>query len=126
MKPDIITKEDIQLLVNQFYAKAKTDQLIGKFFTIVAEVDWESHLPKMYNFWESVILGKRTYSGNPMKIHFALNQKEALLEEHFARWVNLFHATIDENFKGRNSQQAKTSASTIALALKTRITNAKE
>lgn len=57
IKKDILIREDIELLVNTFYDKIKKDDTIGYFFTEIANVDWPTHLPKMYDFWESILLG---------------------------------------------------------------------
>ena len=46
-KKDISTPEDIKIVVDAFYNDVKSDTVIGYFFTDVAEVDWEEHLPRM-------------------------------------------------------------------------------
>ena len=38
--------EDIEHLINSFYAKVVKDEVIGFFFNDVAKVDWDKHLPK--------------------------------------------------------------------------------
>jgi hemoglobin len=55
MKTDIRNRKDIELLVNAFYDKIKTDGVIGFLFTEVAKVNWETHLPRMYDFWENIL-----------------------------------------------------------------------
>ena len=69
------TREDIELLVNKFYEKVQHDDTIGFFFNDVAKVDWSKHLPKMYSFWETILFGQMTYKGNPMAVHFPINEK---------------------------------------------------
>ena len=54
MKNDILTREDIKLLVDRFYDKVQSDPLLGPVFS---HVDWPHHLPIMYNFWSSMLLG---------------------------------------------------------------------
>jgi hemoglobin len=54
-KKDIIDRTDIENLVNRFYDKVKKDDLIGFIFNDVAKLDWEKHLPTMYDFWEGII-----------------------------------------------------------------------
>ena len=63
---DIESKDDIILLVNEFYTKIQIDPIIGYIFTDVAKLDWNVHLPKMYSFWESILFGTGSYKGNPM------------------------------------------------------------
>ena len=69
MKKDIENRNDIELLINSFYDKVKKDKTIGYIFNDVAKVNWEAHLPVMYNFWEGIIFNKSTYNGNPMVVH---------------------------------------------------------
>ena len=69
MKTEIDTKQDIKLLVDTFYEKVKIDATIGFFFTEVVQVNWENHLPKMYEFWENIAFSTGNYKGNPIEIH---------------------------------------------------------
>ena len=113
-KKDIEHREDIALLVNSFYDKVKTDTTIGYFFTEVTEVDWPVHLPKMYDFWESIILGTGDFKGNPMAKHMQLNLKSKLKPAHFEQWLFLWEKTVDELFFGVNADSAKARARNIA------------
>lgn len=121
MKKDIENREDIILLVNTFYDKVKPDETIGYFFNRVVDVDWEKHLPVMYNFWENIIFHTGGYSGNPMKLHMDLHQKSAMKKEHFNRWIHLFNETVDELFEGEKAEQAKQRALSIATVMQINI-----
>src|SRR5690606_40725786 len=68
------------------------------FFSDVARVDWDHHLPKMYAFWETLLFGQISYKGNPMAMHFPINEKVAMEKEHFAHWIKLWTETVEENF----------------------------
>ena len=118
MKTDITTSDDIKLLINSFYAKIKADDVIGYVFNDIAHVDWDHHLPKMYAFWEFLLLGKDTYQGNPMEVHKKLHQKVALTEELFDRWLSIFHQTVDEHFAGLVAEEAKNRSRLIVLTWK--------
>jgi hemoglobin len=107
--------EDIRFLVDSFYEKVQIDPLIGPIFTDVAQVDFPKHLPKMYAFWESIILGNNAYDGHPFRPHLIVNQKHTLTIEHFERWLQLFSATITENFSGETAEQVRQRATQIAL-----------
>ena len=50
MKGDITNRKDIEQLINAFYDKVKKDAVIGFIFNDVAKVNWEVHLPVMYDF----------------------------------------------------------------------------
>ncbi len=114
MKKDIQTQDDIKLLVNNFYKKATVNEYLGYIFNDVAKVNWEHHLPVMYAFWESVLLGVIGYKGNPIDAHFHLNEKIPLTADHFNIWKSLFLETVDENFEGEVAKMAKEKAISIA------------
>ena len=56
MKSDIQSRADIQIFVDAFYAKMPSDDLVGHVFMDVMHVDFAKHLPKMYDFWEMLLL----------------------------------------------------------------------
>src|SRR5688572_11143977 len=112
---DISSIEDIRTLIDAFYHKVNADDLIGYIFNDIAQVNWEHHLPKMYAFWEFLLLGGEGYQGNPMEPHRNLHQKVPLKKEFFDRWVDLFKSTVDEHFKGINAEEAKNKATMIAM-----------
>jgi len=114
MKVDIQSREDIILLVDAFYKEVQNNQKIGPIFTDVAKVDWNHHLPKMYDFWESILFGKAVYKGNPMLTHFKVKEKAILQEEEFTEWKNTFFATVDQLFEGENAEIIKQKAQSIA------------
>ncbi|WP_207424710.1 group III truncated hemoglobin [Desertivirga brevis] len=125
MRADIQTREDIEKLVNAFYTKVQKDNLIGHIFNEVAKVNWEAHLPKMYEFFETIILGQKGFKGNPMEVHFHLNRQFPLQEEHFGQWKALFFSTIDDLFEGAKAEEAKQKATSIADLMSYKITSSK-
>lgn len=107
MKKDIESRSDIELLVNQFYNKVNQDILLAPVFS---HVDWPAHLPIMYNFWSSMLLGDLSYQGNPFQKHIHL----AINSTHFNQWLALFTETVDENFAGFKANEIKSRAQSIA------------
>lgn len=114
MKNDITNKDDIKLLVDTFYDKVKINSVIGHIFNDIAKVDWEHHLPKMYSFWESLLLGEKGFTGNPMQKHIELSKLTAMTETQFSEWLLIFTQTTDELFEGIKADEAKTRAANIA------------
>lgn len=112
-KREIASKDDIILLVDSFYEKVKEDDLIGFIFNDVAKVDWPQHLPIMYNFWEGLLLDAGNYKGNVMDPHFKLNKLIPLEPAYFDRWLQLFEATVAENFTGEKATLAVTRARSV-------------
>jgi hemoglobin len=107
---DIQNRQDIELLVRSFYDKVNKDALLSPVFNEVAAVHWESHLPIMYDFWSSMLLGEKSYKGNPFQKHIPLPINKA----HFERWLAFFIETVDEHFTGEIAEEAKMRARSIA------------
>jgi len=114
MKRDIETREDLENLLREFYAVAIQDNQIGHHF---AELNLETHLPIIVNFWEKVLFGNPVYFGNPLAVHQTLHEKSPLLLEHFQRWIEIFNQTVDELFVGKTAENAKLRAKMIAHSL---------
>jgi len=114
MKRDIETREDLENLLREFYAVAIQDNQIGHHF---AELNLETHLPIIVNFWEKVLFGNPVYFGNPLAVHQTLHEKSPLLLEHFQRWIEIFDQTVDELFVGKTAENAKLRAKMIAHSL---------
>ncbi len=97
---DLTTRSAIDEVVSAFYEQAVHDPVIGHFFTQVARLDLESHLPIIGDFWESVLLGSGSYRGNPMLKHLQLAEKSPLRQEHLDRWLELWEQTIRASYAG--------------------------
>ena len=117
MKTDIRNRKDIEKLVNAFYEKVKTDEAIGYLFTDVAKVNWELHLPKMYDFWENILFYTANYEGNPMSKHKSLHEKNTMTKAHFQHWIDLFNKTVNSLFEGPKAEETKNRAMNIATAM---------
>lgn len=113
---DIRTREDCELLVRTFYGRAFDDPIIGFIFTDVARLDLEAHVPRITDFWETVLLGAQSFSGGVFRPHAELHAKVELREGHFERWLQLWFGTIDERFAGPAADQAKIHALRVAQA----------
>ena len=110
-------KTAIKLLVDSFYKKAVSDPKIGHFFTEVVQLDFEKHMPTMYDFWETTLFHQASYKGNPMQVHKALNNKSSMQKAHFDQWLKLWVETVDELFEGPNAEVAKQRATSIATMM---------
>lgn len=117
MKTDIKNRADIEKLVNAFYEKIKVDAGISYFFTDVAKVKFEDHLPKMYNFFENILFSSGNYDGNPMVTHKELHKKNAVGQNHFTHWNELFITTVDELFLGEKAEEVKKRVINISAAM---------
>ena len=118
---DIENREDVEFLVDQFYKRVIVDEVIGHFFTKVVQIDWQKHIPVMYDFWETTLLGKIKYKGNPMVKHIELSEKVPLGAVHFDRWLALWKTTISESFEGKKANEAIQRATQIGGLMKFKI-----
>lgn len=85
---DLCTEEEVAALVHAFYATVRDDATLGPVFAAHVK-DWNVHLPKMIDFWSSVLRRTARYRGTPMPAHVAL---PGLTPALFQRWLALFHA----------------------------------
>ena len=109
-KKNILTLEDIKLLVDRFYGKVRKDDLLAPIFNKRIGDRWPAHLEKMYKFWQTVLLGEHTYFGSPFAPHALL----PVDKRHFDQWLALFCETVDENFTGERAEEAKWRADRMA------------
>ena len=121
MKKDITTRADIEQLVQRFYEKVRADPMIGPLFGGMYPVNWERHLPIMYDFWENTLFYTGTYTGNPIQTHRKLHERYPLNSDHFRQWVHLFTETVDELFEGEKALLARQRALSIATVMKVKL-----
>ena len=118
---DIETREDCETLVRAFYGRALHDEIIGFIFTDVAKLDLEAHVPRITSFWETLLLGAKSYDGGAFHPHAALHAKVELKDGHFDRWLNLWYSTVDELFAGPVANGAKVHAYRLGNAFRMRL-----
>jgi hemoglobin len=118
---DIETRADCERLVRAFYGRALVDPIIGWIFVDVAKLDVEAHVPQIASFWETILLGSRSYAGGAFAPHAALNARVTLRAGHFERWLALWRVTVDELFVGERAELAKAHALRVAQAFHRRL-----
>lgn len=117
---DIENREDVFLLVNTFYEKIKKDAFIGPIFLeIIPNDQWESHIEKLTDFWETNLFFVRKFKGNPMKAHKDVDAhfNHTINQQHFGKWLEIWFSTVSELFEGTKANDAKERARNIASAL---------
>lgn len=85
-----IDEATIRTLVDTFYDTVRGDDLLGPIFTRHV-ADWSLHLPKMYDFWSTVVVRTGRYAGRPLEAHERL---PGLTPAHFDRWIALWAQTV--------------------------------
>lgn len=125
----IKSREEVSLLVRTFYDKIRKDDFLGPIFNGII-TDWETHLELLTDFWETNLLYKRKYFGNPMHAHVEVDQKSGntINEKHFGAWINHWVQTIDELFEADDevAQIAKNRARHMGTFLHLNIFNSRE
>jgi hemoglobin len=116
-KKDIETRDDLLLLMQQFYKKLLADDSISYLFTDVAKINLDHHLPVLVDFWDSILFQSGTYQKNAMQPHLALHQKSPLTRYHFETWLGYFKESVDELFAGDNAFIIKERATSIAAVM---------
>lgn len=84
----------VRRVVDDFYAKARRDPLLGPIFnTAISDAEWPRHLEVIADFWSSMLLGTGRYQGRPMPKHLSL---AGLTDAHFQQWLGLFRETVEQ------------------------------
>lgn len=121
---DLDTVEDIEEMVTRFYRVVAQDDLLGPMYNQVARVDWSVHVPKIASFWFQALLGIDGFEGNLSRAHERVNELSPYTPAHFARWLELFHETVEEGWVGPRADRALRLAEHVAEAQQRRLTAA--
>ena len=116
---DIETREDILLIIKEFYDKLLMDEKISFYFTKITVVNkhLEHHFEVLATFWEQSLFMKGGYSNNMFQIHKDLHERRAFTKEHFNIWLHHFNKTVDDLFAGENAEKMKTNALNMATVM---------
>ncbi len=114
---DLASRVDIERLIDSFYARVRVDATLGPIFDDVAHTDWATHLPRMYEFWSTVLFNAGSFQGRPLDVHLALARRVHLGPGEFGRWLALFDATVDDAFHGPGADDIKARARRIAAVM---------
>lgn len=91
----VADRDAIIRLVYRFYEDVRADDLLGPTFEAVLAGRWATHLPRMVEFWSTLLIGSRSFSGNVYGKHMAL---AGIAPRHFERWLRLWFATTARLF----------------------------
>jgi hemoglobin len=114
---DIQTEKDIKKLVYSFYDKVRNDKRLDYIFSDFADVNWDTHLPKMIDFWSKLLFQTKRYKGKPFRHHLPLPVEK----NDFALWYGYFEDTVDAYFTGEKADYAKEMAGKIASSFMIRL-----
>ena len=114
---DIETRAECERLVRTFYGRALNDPIIGFIFVDVAKLDLEAHVPRITSFWETILLGARSYGGARSARTREIHVQVPLRRAHFEQWLNLWQSTRPtSSSRAERAELAKAHAVRVAAA----------
>lgn len=116
MQEETITKKNIRTMLDRFYSATLKDELLSDFFIealgdeMISDT-WQTHLNLLTNFWAAMLLGDKSYQGQPIKPHMHM---PGLKRVTFERWLQLFSETVDNYYAPEQAQAFKSRGEIIA------------
>ena len=102
-------------LLVAFYATVELDERLAPYFAVV---DMREHMPRIVDFWSTLLFHTGRYSGNAFRPHLEM---AGLTADHFARWVGVLEATVDARFAGEAAERMKALGHRIAYSMQLRL-----
>jgi hemoglobin len=119
---DLTGRADVEALLRRFYGRVLVDDVLAEPFAEVRAYGLDSHIPKMCDFWETVLFRAGLYRGSALQAHRHVHERVPLSGRHFVRWLTTWKNTVDEMYRGPVAEHAKTQAGRIAWAMHRRLT----
>jgi len=122
MKRDISSREDLHLIVSDFYKDLLENKELNHFFTeFKDESKLKAHLEILVDFWDNTLFYSGSYSKNAIKPHIKIHFDKVISASNFESWLRLFNKAVDENFQGQNADTIKNRALSIATVMKIKL-----
>lgn len=112
--PDLEDADILGVLV-AFYATVERDPLLAPYFV---SVDMPAHMPRISDFWSTMLFHTGRYSGNAFRPHLEM---PGLTPAHFGRWLSTLEATVDAMHAGPNAELMKNLAHRVAWSMQLRL-----
>jgi hemoglobin len=114
-RPDLAGDADLRGVLETFYAALGRDPLLAPYF---AELDMAAHLPRIADFWSTLLFRTGRYDGNVFRPHLAM---PGLAARHFARWLDALEAAVRAAHAGPNAERMLDLAHRIAWSMQLRL-----
>ncbi len=112
--PDL-REEHLEPLLVAFYAAVAADPALAPRF---AHLDLAAHVPRIADFWATVLFHAGRYRGNAFRPHLAM---PGLTPDHFARWLATLERTVDARHAGPGAERMKAVGHRIAHSMQLRL-----
>jgi len=106
---------DLQDLLVAFYDAVERDPLLAPYFV---HIDMRAHIPRIADFWSTIIFHTGRYSDNAFRPHAAM---PGLTGEHFAHWLRVLEETVDARFAGDAAEKMKSLGHRVAYSMQLRL-----
>ena len=110
-----VEEGDLHELLTAFYDTVELEPLLAPYFAVV---DMDAHMPRIVDFWSTLIWHTGRYSGNAFRPHMEM---AGLTGEHFARWLDTLERTVDARFAGPSAERMKALGHRIAYSMQLRL-----
>ena len=109
-----LSRDSLRALVHAFYADVRRDAALAPVFDAAIGAHWETHLERMVEFWCTMMLDTRSFSGSVFGTHMQLKGVEPL---HFERWMSLWYRHTAAGFEAADRKQLREKAEMIGRSL---------
>jgi hemoglobin len=110
---DILSKNDIEILIQDFYANLLE---IEEMKVVFEGLDFQKHLPNIVSFWSFVLLDEEGYQTNVFEKHRNLPIQLPM----FDIWLRVFIASVDRLYAGEKAELAKQRAQLLTITFKSK------
>jgi len=122
MKSDIQSREDLLLIVSNFYIDLLASTELAHFFVAFKDESvLKHHLDTLVDFWDNTLFYSGTYNKNAIKPHLDIHETKGISGLHFDQWLSLFNRAVDKDFIGQNADTIKSRALSIATVMKLKL-----
>lgn len=122
MKNDIVSREDLHLVVSEFYKSLLEDERLNHFFNEFRDGEkLQAHLNVLVDFWDNTLFYSGSYKKNAIKPHINIHAEKTISVKDFETWLFLFQKAVDENFNGPNANTLKSRALSIATVMRIKL-----
>jgi hemoglobin len=107
--------DELPALLERFYATVERDPLLAPYF---APVDMRAHIPRIADFWSTMLFHSGRYSGNAFRPHLEM---PGLTAEHFAHWLATLEQVVDASYAGPVADDMKALGHRVAYSMQLRL-----
>jgi hemoglobin len=114
-RADLAGDADLRRVLDAFYAALARDPLLAPHF---AGLDMTEHLPRIADFWSTLLFRTGRYDGNVFRPHLAM---PGLTANQFVRWLAALDAAVRASHAGPTADRMVDLAQRIAYSMQLRL-----